>query len=105
MAADKSLRRFISEHGSCPFKDFFLGAADIGDQRIRRGNGTNAFDEIDYPAYWSSQYDQVAAGNRFYRIFSAQINRTHAAGTVQNRPAITANNLASEARGLQGQGQ
>jgi hypothetical protein len=94
------LRRIVAKNGSRAVKDFLLGAANIGDQRIRRRNGTNAFDEIDYPAYWSSQYDQVAAGNRFYRIFRAQINRTHAAGTVQNRPAITANNLASEPRGL-----
>src|SRR3979411_2541067 len=98
MTADKPLGRIVAKNGPRAGKDFLLGAANIGDQRIRRRNGTNPFDKIDYPAYRSSQYDQVAARNRFYRIFTAQINRAHASGAVQDRPAITANNLASEPR-------
>src|ERR1051326_1410963 len=105
MAANKTLRGLIAKNSACPIKDFFLRAANVGNQRVRRPDRPNPFNQVDDSAHRRGKDDQVASRYGFHRIFRPGIDGAHAAGAIYYRPAIATNNLPAEPGAFQGQGQ
>src|ERR1041385_3128866 len=105
MAANKTLRGLIAKNSACPIKDFFLGAANVGNQRVRWRDRPNPFNQVDDSAHRRGKDNEVASRYGFYRIFRPGIDGAHAAGAIYYRPAIATNNLPAEPGAFQGQGQ